>query len=333
MANHHEIFDTFPHGVTLGDPEDGSILDANEQFCEMLGYTRDELLTCGFDDLHVDEAPHPSDDAKQDMQKAATEGSQTFEWIVQTKDGEPLPVEVTLLVAEIEEEKRILGLVRDITERKRQERQLQRENERLEQFASVVSHDLRNHLNVLDGYLQLAEDTGDAEHFDRCHRATDRMDELLEDMLTLARDARQVGEMEVIDPANYAESCWESLASPDASLELNVEQVIRADESRFRQLLENLLSNAMEHGGDSVTVTVGALDEGDGFYVADDGPGIPEEEQDDIFDAGYTTGEDGTGFGLAIAQEIADGHDWEIGVTDSMDGGARFEISGVEIVD
>jgi signal transduction histidine kinase len=77
-----------------------------------------------------------------------------------------------------------------------------------------------------------------------------------------------------------------------------------------------------------VTVTVGDLD--GGFYVADDGPGIPPDERDDIFDAGYSTSVEGTGFGLNIVQRIADAHDWSVDVTESQSGGARFEITGVD---
>ncbi|MFB6256436.1 MAG: ATP-binding protein [Haloplanus sp.] len=76
------------------------------------------------------------------------------------------------------------------------------------------------------------------------------------------------------------------------------------------------------------TVTVGDLS--DGFFVADDGPGIPASERDSVFDTGYTTTDAGTGLGLDIVEEIASAHDWEVTVADSVDGGARFEFTGVE---
>ena len=67
-----------------------------------------------------------------------------------------------------------------------------------------------------------------------------------------------------------------------------------------------------------------------GFYVEDDGPGIPADEREAIFDAGYSTRADGTGFGLSIVQRVVEAHEWEIAVTDGNEGGARFEITGVE---
>jgi signal transduction histidine kinase len=76
-----------------------------------------------------------------------------------------------------------------------------------------------------------------------------------------------------------------------------------------------------------VTVTVGRLR--DGFYVEDNGPGIPEEHHEKVFDEGFTTSDEGTGFGLSIIDTIVDAHGWSITVTESDEGGARFEIADV----
>jgi signal transduction histidine kinase len=76
-----------------------------------------------------------------------------------------------------------------------------------------------------------------------------------------------------------------------------------------------------------VTVTVGGLP--DGFYVADDGEGVPPADRDRVFERGYTTG-DGTGLGLSIVEQIVGAHGWSVRATESEDGGARFEITGVE---
>lgn len=89
--------------------------------------------------------------------------------------------------------------------------------------------------------------------------------------------------------------------------------------------------NAVELTTPDVTVSVGELP--GGFYVADDGPGIPPAERERVFDTGYSTTDDGTGFGLSIVQRAVDAHGWEITVTEGTDGGARFEITGVDIVD
>ena len=101
-----------------------------------------------------------------------------------------------------------------------------------------------------------------------------------------------------------------------------------ADELRLKQLFENLIRNAVEHGGSAVTVTIGDLNEG--FYVEDTGTGIPAEEVATAFEAGYSTNAEGTGFGLSIVQRIAEAHGWDIHITNRSGGGARFEITGIE---
>jgi len=227
-----------------------------------------------------------------------------------------------------EEITRLVVISRDISDRIEYREELERQNDRLEEFASIVSHDLRNPISVLEGSLALARETGDDEQFDRCYRAIDRMKELIEDLLTLAREGEAVSETEPLDLESTVESCWRAVETADASLEVTAQSTIYADESRTRQLFENLINNAVTHGGPDVTVTVGDLGDS-GFYVADDGPGIPPEKRDTVFESGYTTSEEGTGFGLAIVKEIAAAHDWSVSVTESDTGGARFEFTGV----
>ena len=220
---------------------------------------------------------------------------------------------------------KVRGVMQDITDRKEPEERLKQQNERLEQFASVVSHDLRNPLNVAQGRLELAREECSTPHLTHATNALERMEALIEDLLTLAREGKAVSDTEPVALGALCAACWENVETGDATLRTPIGRSIRADRSRLAQLLENLIRNAVEHGGDSVTVTVGEL--ADGFYVEDDGPGIPEAERDDVFETGYTTNQDGTGFGLAIVTEIADAHDWTVDVTDSPTGGARFEIT------
>ncbi|MFD1527006.1 sensor histidine kinase [Halolamina salina] len=216
-------------------------------------------------------------------------------------------------------------------QRERANERLERQNDRLERFASIVSHDLRNPLNVADGSVELAREDGELEHLDRAAAALDRMDALIDDLLTLARAGEAIGETEAIDLAALCRECWGDLSTVDADLVDATERTIRADRTRVRQLLENLFRNAMEHGrpgGESVTVTVGDLE--DGFYVADDGVGIPEADREIVFERGYSTNAEGTGYGLDIVAEIVEAHGWDVTLTESDGGGARFEITGVE---
>lgn len=205
---------------------------------------------------------------------------------------------------------------------------LQAQNEQLEQFASIVSHDLRSPLDVAQGRLKLAREECDNEHLDAVMRAHTRMAELIEDLPTLARGGEGVDELESVDLEDLTKDCWLNVATAEATLTIDMTRRIQAGRSRLQQLLENLLRNAIKHGGEDVTITTGELE--DGFYVEDDGPGIPEDDRDDVFEAAYSTAEDGTGFGLSIVKQIAQAHGWDIRATDSSEGGARFEITNVE---
>jgi signal transduction histidine kinase len=238
-------------------------------------------------------------------------------------------VEISLGPVERDGDLYVVATVSDISERKRRQRELRRQNERLERFASIVSHDLRNPLNVAEARLELArEDEDEDEHLDAIERSLDRMSALIEGLLTLARKGDVVEEIQLVDLQAVVEDCWRNVETANATLVVETERKIRADRERLQQLLENLLGNAIEHGGDGVTLTVGALE--DGFYVEDDGRGIPAEDRQHIFQRGYSTSRDGTGFGLAIVNEIVEAHDWRISVVGGEPCGTRFEITGVE---
>ena len=254
---------------------------------------------------------------------------------------------------------------RDVTERQERERRLQRQNKQLEEFTAVISHDLRNPLSVAHGYAQLiAEGHDDEEHVERLVQAHGRMKELLDDLLTLAREGREVGETGPVELATAASRAWGSVDTADATLVVEEEITVAADDTRLRELLENLFANAVRFAGDDALVRVGPLrttsartdtkaravagggsatdDEGMsssggdtlvGFYVVDDGPGIPEDRRSTVFEAGKT-GKDGeTGLGLTIVKRIAEAHSWKATVTEGKDGGARFEFKGVEFVE
>ena len=212
----------------------------------------------------------------------------------------------------------------------RREEELERQNEQLDQFASVVSHDLRNPLNVARGRLELLEEDCDSDHTEPIAESLTRMETLIEDLLTLAREGKPVSELEPVALGELSDECWGTVATETAELRLDVDRSVRADEDRLRQLFENLYRNAVEHGDEDVTVTVGQT--AGGFYVEDDGPGIAADDRSDVFEMGYTTAADGTGFGLNIAKQVVEAHGWNIRVTEGTDGGARFEVTGVEFV-
>jgi PAS domain S-box-containing protein len=238
----------------------------------------------------------------------------------------------------------IRGAVRDVTDRKRRELELERQNERLEEFATVVSHDLRNPMNVARVHAEeLAAEGGDRAR--EILTSLDRMEEIVEDTLTLARQGRTVSDPEAVDLDRLVRDCWTQIGidgGVETTLETDDLPTIRGDPARLRNLFENLLRNSMEHGStssrtesdgaaESVTVRVG-FDAPTTVYVADDGPGIPPDRRESVYEAGWTTDADGTGFGLSIVNRIAEAHGWSPSVTESDLGGARFEFGGVDVV-
>lgn len=233
-----------------------------------------------------------------------------------------------LLVAHAREALIRLERTRELEERTDE---LNRQNERLEQFAEIVSHDLRNPLNVIAGRLELAKADPDGEHFEPIEDAIQRMESIIDHTLTLAREGRSVGEVEPIELEEIATSCWARVATGDASIEIVDSVAFTGDSERVKQILENLFRNAIEHGGEGVEIRVGAL--ADGFYVADNGPGIPEDERDSVLQPGYSTSEEGVGIGLAVVSEVAHAHGWSTEITDSWDGGFRIEFTNVDILD
>ncbi|MFD1601050.1 PAS domain S-box protein [Halobellus rarus] len=290
----------------------------NDAAVETLGYSRSELLSMRPHDIDVGLEDGEITALIEDMPE---DGMQVFETAHETADGERIPVEINSSLITYQAERAVLSIARDISDRKQREQQMA-------EFASVVSHDLRNPLNVAEGRLQLAREECDSEHLEAVERMHDRMNTLINDLLTLARNGTSVIERESVELDRFLGTCWKNVATADATLRSGIERTISGDRSRLQQLFENLFRNAVEHGGEDVTVVVGELD--DGFYVEDDGPGIPPDSRPDVFEMGYSTADEGTGFGLNIVERVVEEHGWEISLTEGSEGGARFEIRGVE---
>ena len=139
--------------------------------------------------------------------------------------------------------------------------------------------------------------------------------------------------------ADIANNCWRNCRGEEtgATLEIGNSGYLKADENSFKQLLENLFWNALDHAGSDPTIRVGLTE--NGFFIEDDGPGIPESQRKEVRSPGVTNAaSDGhSGFGLAIVEEIARTHGWELSITDSAlrseddTAGARFEFRNATV--
>ncbi|NEU57834.1 MEDS domain-containing protein [Halorussus sp. MSC15.2] len=277
--------------------------------------------------------------------------------------------------------------------RNHREVQLEEKNARLENFASMLAHELRNPVNIGQIYGQQLPADGNAEAVGYITEAFDRIEDIIDVMLMLTRGRDAVGEHSAVDLGTVARDVWDDIDTRGATSEVAIDSTIEADETYVQHLFRNLFENAVEHGstgnrpqddnaaehgstsprsqahedavehgstgnrprdddvhqtesdaahqnaqrsedavehgGADVTVTVGELPTG--FYVADDGSGIPDDDKNAVFEEGYTSAASngGMGLGLAFVQKLAEIYEWDCAVTESDEGGARFEFRNV----
>jgi len=315
-----ELVDGFDHPVFVLD-DAGTVLYANgvaeRWFDAAVGEPIEEVL--------------PAHAVRRDVVTDTVE--------LDTADG---PRHATVCVSDGCDGLRLVSL-RDVTESREQQSRidtqteqladLAAQNERLERFASVISHDLRNPLDVAKGRTnavkEMLDDPELGTHLAGVQDAHDRMQRIISDVLTLAREGENIGETTYVPLETAATDAWSHVDTADGTLTVDTQLVVEADADRLTQILENLFRNAVTHCGDDVTVRVGELPDGDGFAVSDDGPGIPPEDRERILEAGYSGDGAGTGLGLAIVSSIAEAHGWSVRVTDAPSGGARFEFADV----
>ncbi|WP_263019800.1 ATP-binding protein [Natronobiforma cellulositropha] len=216
----------------------------------------------------------------------------------------------------------------DVTERVRTERALGALRERLEGFATLTERDLQPQLNVARGFLELASETGDEDHFAEVDDAHSRLASTLEEMRALVGYEDVITDTEPVSIRDLARRAWAGVETTNATLDLGDDAILEIDKVLGREALEHLFRNALEHGrsgeDEAITVTVRATDTG--FLVDDDGVGIPEPDRERVFEVGYTTSDDGTGLGLPIVAEIADAHGWTVTVDENDHGGARIVV-------
>jgi PAS domain S-box-containing protein len=310
--------------------EEGYVRTWNAGAEQIKGYTSDEIIGEHFS-IFYPETDVEAGAPEWSLREAAEAGRVSDEgWRVH-RDGSQFWANVTITA--LREEGELVGyakVLRDGTERKR-ERELLERKEQLEGLIASISHDLRNPLGVARWNVEAARDTGDLSRLDAAEAALDRATRLLAYVGKAAEEGAHVAEPEPVDFGDAVETAWNALETDGATLTVEGGGTVMADRWRLHQLLENLFANSVEHGGPDVTVGVGLLDDGAGFYVEDDGPGVPESARTKVFEMGYSGTAEGTGYGLAICEQIVEAHGWEIEVTDGTGGGARFEISGVEM--
>ena len=313
--------------------ETGRLRYVNRQFREQFGTDTLNLLGEPLDRL-LDETEAKRVGAALNRIVDEQSATESLEVEVTPQSGSPIPTEcrLSLLPPTADGTDAVVAVFHDITRLKQRE-------QRLSKFASVVSHDLRNPMDVAMGRAEMLPEIADVDpqteqHLDDIYESLKRMERLIQDVLTLTRQRGDHVETEPVAVVAVARSAWENVSTAESTLHAETDLEIEANRSRLLRLFENLFRNAVQHAGQRVTVRVETLDTDHetGFCVTDTGPGIPEQHHERVFEDGFTTAGEGTGLGLAIVREIARAHGWEVTLTESTDG-ACFEFSAVVLAD
>ena len=328
------VLDTVDAGIVMKDVESRYQI-LNEQWRSRLGIPEDSTLDA-LTDFELFAAPLAERFRAEDRQVMQSGEPIEVQHRVPTVDGKrTMLTRKTPVYSDGGTIKGVCAVSTDITDRVEQEeeltasqRRLEQQNERLEEFAEIVSHDLRNPLTTALGRVDVVETKHRDEHLDSARDAIQRAIQLIDDTLALAKQGRSIEAREAVSVSAIAEKAWDSVYAPEATLVCEDDVRITADPDRLLRLFENVFGNALHHGGDDVTITSSRSGD-NSFSITDDGAGISASERQVILERGYTTTTEGTGYGLAIVQRIAQAHGWEIAVGESPEGGAAFDINGI----
>lgn len=314
----------------------------NDAFADLTGYSKAQLHNAHPSLIKPHRSQEKIRQALREILSDTGGDEKTVEVDITTKDGDRIRCEdhVGVLLND-GEFNGAAGALRDISERKERSDRLEEQNEQLERFTSVLTHDLRNPLNIIEGYATRIKTEETAEDVERIERAVSRMRAIIDDTLALYEEGKHVEQYDTISLDKLAIKAWENVATEDATISIADRIEIKGDADRISRLLENLYRNAVEHNDDPVTVEIGEYapigtttrDSRRGFYVADSGSGISSDKRDAVFDFGETSSPDGTGLGLPIVKRVAEAHGWEIKLMDSTTGGAKFVFVDVAFVD
>lgn len=341
----------------------GQVASWNEGAARMFGFSAAEIIAKPLT-LLMPERFHQAH--RDGLDRLAAGGQpriigQTVELFGVRKGGAEFPIELSLATWQVEGEAYFSGIIRDISERRRIEAELERHRSGLEElveqrttalaatsreleaFAYSVSHDLRAPLRSIDGFSQIIlEDYADRldekgrGHLDRVRAASQRMGRLIDDLLGLSRVTRREVRPTRIDLSKIAEETVAELRAGDPERDVIVEVQRglrdRADEGLMRVVLGNLLGNAWKFTArhDRARIEFGARPEGSGraYFVRDDGAGFDPAYTDKLFGAFqrlHATGEfQGSGIGLATVERIVQRHGGRVWAEGVVEQGATF---------
>lgn len=344
---YREIFDSINDAIYVYDKNDFSLVDVNKRSCEILGMTREEILK--YVPLYANEIHYSPEKMLEYMRKVAEGEAQLFEWKAASSDGRSVMVEVSLKKAVIGGSERIIAVVRDISERietrekiARVVLDLKKSNDELESFVYFTSHDLKEPLRMVSGYLQLLErryadklDQNAREFIKYAVEGAVNMNGLIDDLLSLSRISTKNVDFESVDMNLVLENIKAALkfVIEETGARIIAEKlpVVKADRLQIHQLLQNLLANALKFRAKEPPLIEIRSERKGGMHkiwVKDNGIGIAGEYFEKIFIVFQRLHSrvdyPGTGIGLAICKKIVERHGGSIWVESEPGKGASF---------
>ena len=336
-ANYRTIFNEVSDAIVVHDTDTGAIVDVNERMCDMFGYSRQEATTLNLGAVSSDEPPYTQQDALELIRKTKPHSPQVFQWQATHKDGHKFWIEVNLKRAEIMGEERVLAVIRDITERKRDEQVLKEAkkradaaNEAKSQFLANMSHEIRTPMNAIVGFSDIMADEHltdlQRECIETIRNSSTVLLQIIDDILDFSKI--EAGELDVemtecdLQQLTNSFKAMMQIEADEKGLQLEVRHDsglpanIHTDPKRLQQCLINLVSNAIKFTEQGhVHVNIWPEDRDGRFFVrfdvVDTGIGIPREKQQEIFtsftqaDGSTSRKYGGTGLGLAISRQLA----------------------------
>jgi len=318
------ITDTAQDAILMMNP-DGDVAFSNPAIRKIFGYAPEEILGRDmhsffrFEDL-LEKNQDAITIARQ--QTTASGVSPIFELTTRHKDGHVIDVELSLGQVLLKEGKFEVGVIRDITERKKAQVALQQKNQEMEQFVYSVSHDLKSPLVTMKTFAgMLRQDLLNAdqpqidEDLDYIDKATDKMKQLLDALLQYSRIGRIEAPAQTLSVSRLVDDCLSALAGVLQNHEVqvstnNLTQQLHGNALYFEGIWQNLIENAVKYRGSQVQplIEIGARHQGQEvvFYVRDNGIGIAPEHGERIFNlfSQLHAGSEGSGLGLALVKKI-----------------------------
>jgi PAS domain S-box-containing protein len=324
-----EIFDNINDSIQINEIDEngipGKFIEINAVAASMLGYTREELFRKGPLDFATGYLSLPLDQIFYDLK---TRGYSIFETEHIRKDGTKFPVEVNVRVVFLRNKRVALAVIRDNSERKRDESALKEAHKKLRILSGITRHDINNQLSVLRAYLDVIREKHHDPSLDGFFNKTAAAAEQISLMIHFAGDYEKIG---MHSPLwQDCRAVLENVIKDGPQEQVNVINDIPAGTEVFAdpliaRVFYNLMDNAARHGGKITWIRFSTEDrDGDRIIVcADDGVGIPADEKEKIFEKNFGKN---TGFGLFISREILSITGISIRETGEQGKGARFEI-------